>query len=73
MVLRFFAGGDGVCQWTIDGYDYFWGTKFQVGCEVAEDNLSESDNAAIRISAWRENESVYGRLGEPSALLPLEF
>ena len=73
MVLRFFAGGDSVCQWTFDGHDYFWGTKFQVGYEVAEDNLSESDNAAICRSVSRENESVYGRLGEPSALLPLEF
>jgi hypothetical protein len=73
MVLRFFAGGDGVCQCTVNGHDYFWGTKFNVGCGVAEDNLSGSDFAAICHSVRRENESIYGRLGEPSALLPLEF
>ena len=73
MVLRFFAGGDSVCQRTFDGHDYFWRTEFDVGCQVAEDNLSVSDYAAICRSVRRENESIYGRLGEPSALLPLEF
>ena len=73
MVLRFFAGGDSVCQRTFDRRNYYWGTKFENGCEVAEDNLSSSDYDAICRSVERENESVYGRLGEPSALLPLEF
>ena len=73
MVLRFFAGGDSVCQRTFDRGNYFWGTKFENGCEVAEGNLSESGYDAIFQSVWRWKESVYGRLGEPSALLPLEF